>query len=84
MVEEHVKSSGRLGFVPGLTPEQTAVASGRGGWSRLACRPSSTTPRSAPGSRAAEELVAYLKSVEQRFPGLEYVPVSNSMGSRST
>ena len=28
-----------------------------------------------------EEFVAYLKSVELRFPGLEYVHVSNSMGT---
>jgi hypothetical protein len=28
-----------------------------------------------------EELVAYLKSLEQQFPGLEYVHVSNSMGT---
>src|SRR5437899_12485885 len=31
--EEHVKMFGPLGFVPGLTPEQNAVSSGRGGWS---------------------------------------------------
>jgi len=30
---------------------------------------------------AAREFVAHLKSVEQKYPGLEYVHVSNSMGT---
>ena len=50
--EEHVKMFGPLGFVPGLTPEQNAAAMRRGGWARPACRRSSTTRRSARGSRA--------------------------------
>jgi len=28
-----------------------------------------------------EELVAYLKDLESRYPGLEYVNLSNSMGT---
>ena len=28
-----------------------------------------------------EELIAYLRSLEERFPGLEYVHLSNSMGT---
>jgi hypothetical protein len=28
-----------------------------------------------------EELVAYLKSLEERFPGLQHVHLSNSMGT---
>ena len=73
---------GPLGFVPGLTPEQTAVASGRGGWS--AAGVPTVEHYAKVGAWFAgppEELVAYLKSVEQRFPGLEYVHVSNSMGT---
>ena len=80
--EEHVKMFGPLGFVPGLTPEQTAVASGRGGWS--AAGVPTVEHYAKVGAWFAgppEELVGYLKSVEQRFPGLEYVHVSNSMGT---
>jgi len=28
-----------------------------------------------------EELVAYLRSLEEKYPGLEYVHLSNSMGT---
>ena len=28
-----------------------------------------------------EELVGYLRTLEQRYPGLEYVHLSNSMGT---
>ena len=33
------------------------------------------------GTGPPEEFVAYLKSVERKFPGLEYVHVSISMGT---
>jgi alkanesulfonate monooxygenase SsuD/methylene tetrahydromethanopterin reductase-like flavin-dependent oxidoreductase (luciferase family) len=80
--EEHVKMFGPLGFVPGLTPEQNTVSSGRGGWS--AAGVPTVEHYAKVGAWFAgppEEFVAYLKSVEQRFPGLEYVHVSNSMGT---
>jgi len=79
--EEHVKMFGPLGFVPGL-PSRTMRPWGAAAGPRPACRPSSTTPRSGRWfAGPPEEFVAYLKSVELRFPGLEYVHVSNSMGT---
>ena len=80
--EEHVKMFGPLGFVPGLTPEQNNAAMGRGGWA--AAGVPTVEHYAKVGAWFAglpEELVAYLKSVELRFPGLEYVHVSNSMGT---
>jgi len=80
--EEHVKMFGPLGFVPGLTPEQNAAAMGRGGWA--AAGVPTVEHYAKVGAWFAgppEELVAYLKSLEEKFPGLEYVHVSNSMGT---
>jgi alkanesulfonate monooxygenase SsuD/methylene tetrahydromethanopterin reductase-like flavin-dependent oxidoreductase (luciferase family) len=80
--EEHVKMFGPLGFVPGLTPEQNAAAMGRGGWG--AAGVPTVEHYAKVGAWFAgppEEFVAYLQSLEQRFPGLEYVHVSNSMGT---
>ncbi len=80
--EEHVKMFGPLGFVPGMTPEQNVAAMGRGGWS--AAGVPTVEDYAKVGAWFAgppEEFVAHLKSLEQRFPGLEYVHVSNSMGT---
>jgi len=65
--EEHVKMFGPLGFVPGITPAQLEVEHymKNGAW--FAGPP--------------EELTAYLKDIESRYPGLEYVNVSISMGT---
>jgi len=80
--EEHVKMFGPLGFVPGLTPEQNTAAMGRGGWA--AAGVPTVEHYAKVGAWFAgppEEFVAYLKSVERKFPGLEYVHVSISMGT---
>ena len=80
--EEHVKMFGPLGFVPGITPTQLEASTRRGGWGAAG----------VPGlehymklgawfAGPPEELVAYLRSLEERFPGLEYVHLSNSMGT---
>jgi hypothetical protein len=80
--EEHVKMFGPLGFVPGITPEQLAASTKRGGWD--AAGVPKVTDYMKVGAWFAgppEELVAYLRSLEQKFPGLEYVHLSNSMGT---
>jgi alkanesulfonate monooxygenase SsuD/methylene tetrahydromethanopterin reductase-like flavin-dependent oxidoreductase (luciferase family) len=80
--EEHVKMFGPLGFVPGLTPEQNAAAMGRGGWGAAGVPTVEHYQKvGAWFAGPPEEFVAHLKSLEQRFPGLEYVHVSNSMGT---
>ena len=80
--EEHVKMFGPLGFVPGITPEQLAASTKRGGWDTAGVP--KVTDYMKVGAWFAgppEELVAHLRSLEQKFPGLEYVHLSNSMGT---
>jgi len=80
--EEHVKMFGPLGFVPGMTPAQNVAAMRRGGWDAAGVpRLEDYTKVGAWFAGPPEELAAYLKSLEQQFPGLEYVHVSNSMGT---
>jgi alkanesulfonate monooxygenase SsuD/methylene tetrahydromethanopterin reductase-like flavin-dependent oxidoreductase (luciferase family) len=80
--EEHVKMFGPLGFVPGLTPEQNTAAMRRGGWA--AAGVPTVEHYAKVGAWFAgppEEFGAHLRSLEQKYPGLEYVHVSNSMGT---
>src|SRR2546430_9266292 len=68
--EEHVKMFGPLGFVPGITPEQLAASTKRGGWD-AAGGPEGTDCMKGGAWVAGppEELVAHLRSLEQKFPG---------------
>ncbi|HEY7039577.1 MAG TPA: LLM class flavin-dependent oxidoreductase [Methylomirabilota bacterium] len=80
--EEHVKMFAPLGFVPGITPSQVEAAARRGGWG--AAGVPSVEHYMKTGAWFAgppEELVAYLKDLESRFPGLQHVNVSSSMGT---
>jgi alkanesulfonate monooxygenase SsuD/methylene tetrahydromethanopterin reductase-like flavin-dependent oxidoreductase (luciferase family) len=80
--EEHVKMFGPLGFVPGLTPEQNAAAMGRGGWGAAGVPTVQDYMKvGAWFAGTPEEFVAHLSSLEQKYPGLEYVHVSNSMST---
>jgi alkanesulfonate monooxygenase SsuD/methylene tetrahydromethanopterin reductase-like flavin-dependent oxidoreductase (luciferase family) len=80
--EEHVKMFAPLGFVPGITPEQVEAAGKRGGWSAAGV-PSLDHYRKTGAWFAGtpEQLVAYLRDLQSRFPGLEYVNLSTSMGT---
>ena len=80
--EEHVKMFGPLGFVPGITPAQVEASSRRGGWG--AAGVPTVEHYAKTGAWFAgppEDLVAYLKDLESRFPGLEHVNMSISMGT---
>ena len=80
--EEHVKMFGPLGFVPGITPEQLAASTRRGGWGAAGVpRVEDYMKVGAWFAGTPEELAASLRSLEERFPGLEYVHLSNSMGT---
>jgi alkanesulfonate monooxygenase SsuD/methylene tetrahydromethanopterin reductase-like flavin-dependent oxidoreductase (luciferase family) len=80
--EEHVKMFGPLGFVPGITPAQLEASTRRGGWAEGGV-PTLEHYMKAGAWFAGppEELVAYLRSLEAKYPGLEYVHLSNSMGT---
>jgi alkanesulfonate monooxygenase SsuD/methylene tetrahydromethanopterin reductase-like flavin-dependent oxidoreductase (luciferase family) len=80
--EEHVKMFGPLGFVPGITPDQLTASTRRGGWGAAGVPTVEHYMKN--GSWFAgppEDLIAYLKDLESRYPGLEYVNVSISMGT---
>jgi alkanesulfonate monooxygenase SsuD/methylene tetrahydromethanopterin reductase-like flavin-dependent oxidoreductase (luciferase family) len=80
--EEHVKMFGPLGFVPGITPEQLAASTKRGGWGAAGVPTLEHYMKlGAWFAGTPEDLTAYLKELESRFPGLEYVHLSNSMGT---
>ena len=80
--EEHVKMFGPLGFVPGITPAQLAASTRRGGWGAAGVPTVEDYMKvGAWFAGPPEELVAYLRDLESRFPGLEYVHLSNSMGT---
>jgi alkanesulfonate monooxygenase SsuD/methylene tetrahydromethanopterin reductase-like flavin-dependent oxidoreductase (luciferase family) len=80
--EEHVKMFGPLGFVPGITPAQLEASTRRGGWAEGGV-PTLEHYMKAGAWFAGppEELVAYLRSLEAKYPGLEYMHLSNSMGT---
>jgi alkanesulfonate monooxygenase SsuD/methylene tetrahydromethanopterin reductase-like flavin-dependent oxidoreductase (luciferase family) len=80
--EEHVKMFGPLGFVPGITPAQLAASTKRGGWGAAGVPTVEHYMKN--GSWYAgppEELTAWLRDLQSRFPGLEHVNVSISMGT---
>ena len=80
--EEHVKMFAPLGFVPGITPAQLEASTRRGGWDAGGV-PTLQHYMKAGAWFAGppEELVAYLRSLEEKYPGLEYMHLSNSMGT---
>ena len=80
--EEHVKMFAPLGFVPGITPAQIAAAARRGGWSGAGVPPlQHFLQTGAWFAGTAAQLVAHLKKLEQRYPGMEHINLSTSMGT---
>lgn len=80
--EEHVKMFAPLGFVPGITPSQVEAAARRGGWGAAGVPTVEHYMKTGAWfAGPPEELVAYLKDLESRYPGLQHVNVSISMGT---
>jgi alkanesulfonate monooxygenase SsuD/methylene tetrahydromethanopterin reductase-like flavin-dependent oxidoreductase (luciferase family) len=80
--EEHVKMFAPLGFVPGLTEAQVHASADRGGWNAAGIP--SLTDFAKTGAwfcGPPEELVALLQGLQDKYPALEYVNVSSSMGT---
>src|SRR5262249_8171775 len=73
LYEEHVKMFAPLGFMPGMTPAQIAAAAKRGNWA--AGDVPTVEHYMKMGAWLAgtpEDLIAHLKSFEERYPGMEY------------
>ncbi len=80
--EEHVKMFAPLGFVPGVTPAQVAAAGRRGGWAEADVPDLQHYMKL--GSWFAgtpEQLIAHLKKIESRYPGMRHINLSTSMGT---
>ena len=82
LYEEHVKIFAPLGFVPGISPEGVRAASRRGGWYENGVpRLEHFMDLGAWFAGTAEELVECLKQLEERYPGMEHINLSTSMGT---
>ncbi|MDA0365718.1 MAG: LLM class flavin-dependent oxidoreductase [Chloroflexi bacterium] len=80
--EEHVKMFAPLGFFRGLSDEQLATVSGRGGWAKAGV----PTLAEACKDRSwycgpPEGFVEYLQELGESLPGCEMVNVQASMGT---
>jgi hypothetical protein len=66
--------------VPGLTPGQVAAVARRGGWSAAGVPPVEHFMKL--GSWFAgtpDEFVAFLKGVEEKYPGMEHINMSSPL-----
>jgi len=80
--EEHVKMFAPLGFVPGIKPAQVEAAARRGGWGAAGVPTLEHFMKTGAWfAGTPEELTAYLMDLQSRFPGLQYVNMSTSMGT---
>ncbi|MFL5281060.1 MAG: LLM class flavin-dependent oxidoreductase [Rhodopila sp.] len=82
LYEEHAKMFAPLGFLPGATPEQVAAIGKRGGWYEAGVpQLEKYMETGAWFAGTPEELVAYLKELEDRYPGMEHINLSTPMGT---
>jgi alkanesulfonate monooxygenase SsuD/methylene tetrahydromethanopterin reductase-like flavin-dependent oxidoreductase (luciferase family) len=82
LYEEHVKMFAPLGFMPGMTPAQIDAAARRGGWNEAGVPTVEHYMESGAWfAGTPDDLVAHLKKLEERYPGLEYINLSTSMGT---
>jgi alkanesulfonate monooxygenase SsuD/methylene tetrahydromethanopterin reductase-like flavin-dependent oxidoreductase (luciferase family) len=80
--EEHVKMFAPLGFVPGITPAQVAAVARRGGWAAAEVPTLEHYMKlGAWFAGTPAQLIEHLKGMEERFPGLETINLSTSMGT---
>jgi alkanesulfonate monooxygenase SsuD/methylene tetrahydromethanopterin reductase-like flavin-dependent oxidoreductase (luciferase family) len=80
LYEEHAKMFAPLGFLPGATPAQVAAIGKRGGWYEAGAP--TLEHYMATGAWYAgtpEGLVAHLKDLEARYPGLEHINLSTPL-----
>jgi alkanesulfonate monooxygenase SsuD/methylene tetrahydromethanopterin reductase-like flavin-dependent oxidoreductase (luciferase family) len=83
--EEHVKMFAPLGFVPGVTPQQVAAAARAGGWDAAGVPTLDHYMKLGSWfAGTAEQLIEHLKKLEVRYPGMEHINLSTSMGTPKT
>src|ERR1700731_2624429 len=82
LYEEHAKMFAPLGFMPGMTSEQIDAVARRGSWYESGVpRVESYIEKGGWFADTPQQLVAFLKDIETRYPGLEHVSLSTPMGT---
>jgi alkanesulfonate monooxygenase SsuD/methylene tetrahydromethanopterin reductase-like flavin-dependent oxidoreductase (luciferase family) len=82
LYEEHAKMFAPLGFLPGATPAQVAAIGKRGGWAEAGVPTLEDYMKTGAWfAGTPEDLVAYLKDLESRYPGMEDINLSTPMGT---
>jgi alkanesulfonate monooxygenase SsuD/methylene tetrahydromethanopterin reductase-like flavin-dependent oxidoreductase (luciferase family) len=82
LYEEHAKMFAPLGFLPGATPPQIEAIGKRGGWYEAGVpKLEDYMKTGAWYAGPPEGLVAYLKELETRYPGMEDIGLSMPMGT---
>jgi alkanesulfonate monooxygenase SsuD/methylene tetrahydromethanopterin reductase-like flavin-dependent oxidoreductase (luciferase family) len=82
LYEEHAKMFAPLNFMPGMTKEQVSAVGRRGGWYESGVPTVEHYMKTGAWfAGTPEELVAHLRWLEERFPGLEHVSLSMPMGT---
>jgi alkanesulfonate monooxygenase SsuD/methylene tetrahydromethanopterin reductase-like flavin-dependent oxidoreductase (luciferase family) len=82
LYEEHAKMFAPLGFLPGATPAQVAAIGKRGGWDAAGVpKLEDYMQTGAWFAGTPDQLVAYLKELEARYPGMEDINLSTPMGT---
>lgn len=82
LYEEHAKMFAPLGFLPGATPAQVAAIGKRGGWAEAGVPTlEHYMETGAWFAGTPDDLVAYLKNLEERYPGMQDINLSTPMGT---
>ena len=69
-----------LGFVPGLTPDRVAAVARRGGWSAAGVPPVEHFIKLGSWfAGSPNDLVAFLKGIEEKYPGMEHINLSSPL-----
>jgi len=85
LYEEHAKMFAPLGFMPGLTDDQKAAIAKRGGWDAAGVPTVEDYMKQKSWfAGSPDDLIAYLKELEEKFPGLEYINLSAPIGTPQT
>jgi alkanesulfonate monooxygenase SsuD/methylene tetrahydromethanopterin reductase-like flavin-dependent oxidoreductase (luciferase family) len=82
LYEEHAKMFAPLGFLPGATPAHVAAIGQRGGWYEAGVPTLEDYIKTGAWfAGTPEQLVAYLKELEERYPGMQDINLSTPMGT---
>ncbi len=80
LYEEHAKMFAPLGFVPGVNPDQIDAIAHRGGWDMKGVpKVEHFVGLGSWFAGTADDLVAFLKGVEEKYPGMEHINLSSPL-----